>query len=290
MRSPQQAADAVKLIDQFLEEDLKNKGQRWCDTYMYLQYKRRKDLEQGEQNALPFTIEDHLRAMVYSMLSSSVPWSKISKCVDSDSKRLTEVDEIFFGYCPTLLKKSCPGVLASALKNKGYSGWRRREQMCALVKTNLPKLCNFKKWGNGRIDCYYRQLEKETGGIKGLVHSLADTNSPNKLKQMGIPLVTEYLRNVGYDIAKPDRHIRRILGKNHLYCSNDEIVSFDEAIDIVESIADELGENWPQQRVDYALWAYCAKNYGEFCKKKISKANCEICVIKQYCQKGEVSK
>ena len=25
MRSPQQAADAVKLIDQFLEEDLKNK-------------------------------------------------------------------------------------------------------------------------------------------------------------------------------------------------------------------------------------------------------------------------
>ena len=55
MRSPQQAADAVKLIDQFLEEDLKNKGQRWCDTYMYLQYKRRKDLEQGEQNAVPFT-------------------------------------------------------------------------------------------------------------------------------------------------------------------------------------------------------------------------------------------
>lgn len=105
MRSPQQAADAVKLIDQFLEEDLKNKGQRWCDTYMYLQYKRRKDLEQGEQNAVPFTIEDHLRAMVYSMLSSNVPWSKISKCVDSDSKRLTEVDEIFFGYCPTLLKK-----------------------------------------------------------------------------------------------------------------------------------------------------------------------------------------
>ena len=79
--------------------------------------------------------------------------------------------------------------------------------------------------------------------------------------KFGEALITEYLKNVGYDIAKPDRHIRRILGRNILDCSEHENAPAYEAIDIVAAIARQL--NRPAAEVDYILWAYCAKNYGE---------------------------
>ena len=37
-----------------------------------------------------------------------------------------------------------------------------------------------------------------------------------KLKYVGKALAWEYLRNVGVDGAKPDTHLKRILGSNRL--------------------------------------------------------------------------
>ena len=101
---------------------------------------------------------------------------------------------------------------------------------------------------------------------------------------IGEALITEYLKNVGYDIAKPDRHIRRILGRNILDCSEHENAPAYEAIDIVAAIARQL--NRPAAEVDYILWAYCAKNYGEICTK--NNPHCDRCVVKIKCKKAEV--
>lgn len=98
---------------------------------------------------------------------------------------------------------------------------------------------------------------------------------------MGEALTAEYLRNVGYDISKPDRHIRRILGSKYLGCSECEIVPIFEAFDIVAEIAEELNKSVAE--VDYILWSYCAKDYGEICTK--NKPKCDICAIKCYCNK-----
>lgn len=102
---------------------------------------------------------------------------------------------------------------------------------------------------------------------------------------MAEPLTAEYLKNVGYDIAKPDRHIRRILGSTALGCSNHEIVPIFEAFDIVAALAKEL--NRPAAEVDYILWSYCANGHGEICTVKNPK--CAICVANNCCnhQKGE---
>ena len=60
------------------------------------------------------------------------------------------------------------------------------------------------------------------------------------MAQMGAALICEYLKNVGYDIAKPDRHICRILGSDYLACSDKKVVSEYEAIDIIAEIAKKL--------------------------------------------------
>ena len=101
---------------------------------------------------------------------------------------------------------------------------------------------------------------------------------------MAEPLNAEYLRNVGYDIAKPDRHICRILGCNYLGCSEHEIVPIYEAFDIVRELAEHMDKNVAE--VDYILWSYCAEGYGGVCRK--GKENCEICVANKFCKrKGE---
>lgn len=71
-----------------------------------------------------------------------------------------------------------------------------------------------------------------------------------------------------------------------LGCSDKEEVPVYEAIDIMSCIANEL--NKPIAEVDYILWSYCAKGYGQMCTK--SGANCDRCVIKEYCfkEKGDL--
>ena len=115
-----------------------------------------------------------------------------------------------------------------------------------------------------------------------MVKQLADSKSENKFDEMAEALIAEYLKNVGYDIAKPDRHIRRILGSKILGCSEYEEVPVNEAFDIVAEIAREM--NKPVAEVDYILWSYCANGYGEICTSKNPK--CDKCVAIDICKKN----
>ncbi len=130
-------------------------------------------------------------------------------------------------------------------------------------------------------------------GKQILLNCFAGCKAEDVLNSVGLRLKDLYdndgrnetnLKNVGYDIAKPDRHIRRILGRNILDCSEHENAPVYEAIDIVAAIARQL--NRPAAEVDYILWAYCAKNYGEICTK--NNPHCDRCVVKINCKKAEV--
>lgn len=152
--------------------------------------------------------------------------------------------------------------------------------MTALFEENIEKLLSFENV-HGGIDNFYQHFIKADPSLNTLVLVLSENNSKYNLSQMGEALTAEYLRNVGYDISKPDRHIRRILGNKYLGCSESEIVPIYEAFDIVAEIAAEL--NMPVAEVDYILWSYCAKGYGEVCT--LNKPKCDICAIKCYCNK-----
>lgn len=116
--------------------------------------------------------------------------------------------------------------------------------------------------------------------MKTLVTVLSADVSVTKLEQMNIALVCEYLRNIGHDIPKPDRHIRRILGSDYLTLSDEQEVPPFEAFDIVVKLADIMEK--PVAEVDYILWSYCADGFGGICRKK--NAKCEKCVAKNHCE------
>lgn len=283
INSIKEITKCVELMDKQLRNDLFVKNgfiqekKLWKNTYIKHQIDKRN--EDGT-----FTINDHIRAMVYSMLSSGIVWERVEKGIDILTGRINPIDDIFHNYDVDYILQCNPDQLADEIKNLGCASQSTRKQMKAIVSKNINKLISYEK-EFGSIDSYYKKFIEQDNTLKLLVKQLADSKSENKFDEMAEALIAEYLKNVGYDIAKPDRHIRRILGSKILGCSEYEEVPVNEAFDIVAEIAQEM--NKPVAEVDYILWSYCANGYGEICTKDNPK--CFICVAKQYCNKKEIS-
>ena len=283
-QSIMQAAFAVQRMDEQLRLSLLQKNgvlqekKLWENTFIKRQADRRKSKSS-------FSLSDHLRAMVYAMLSAGIRWERVEAQTDLVSGRLMLLDKIFHNYDPEFLATCKPSDLRDEVKALGCAGQYTLRQMTALVEKNLPLLVTIEK-EYGSIDAFYRTYIQADPTLKSLVRGLSASNSPYNLLQMGEALAAEYLKNVGYDLAKPDRHICRILGKEYLGCYERVSVPVYEAIDLIAEIAQTI--NKPAAEVDYILWSYCANGYGGVCTKR--KPSCEICVAYDMCNRGKERK
>lgn len=260
------------LRNDLLKNDESNRQKMlWENTFIRHQIEKR---QKGE----PFTINDHIRAMVYSMLSSGASWKRVLDYTDLETGKIAVVDEIFCSYEPGELLKAHWENWSKSLKEKSLASQYTNKQM-KVLKENIETLQKIQQ-EHGAIDNYYSQVIKENG-VKKLVSELSSSGKPYKMRQLGFPLACEYLKNVGYDLSKPDRHIRRILGKDYLNLSEKQPVPEKQALDIVSELAKEL--NKPVAEVDYILWSYCANGYGQICTKNKNKSKCGECVAKEYC-------
>ena len=280
INSIKEITKCVELMDKQLRNDLFVKNgvvqekKLWENTYIKHQIDKR-------NNGGNFSINDHIRAMVYSLLSSGIVWERVEKGIDIKTGRINPIDDIFHNYDVDYILKCNPDRLADEIKNLGCASQSTRKQMKAIVSKNIYKLISYEK-EFGSIDSYYKKFIEQDNTLKTLVKQLADSKSENKFDEMAEALIAEYLKNVGHDIAKPDRHIRRILGSKILDCSEYEEVPVNEAFDIVAEIAQEM--NKPVAEVDYILWSYCANGYGEICTSKNPK--CDKCVAIDICKKN----
>ena len=247
----------------------------WENTHVKKQIEKR---EQGKH----FTISDHIRGMVYAMLSSGISWERVEKDIDESTGRILSIDKIFQNYDADTLLSCSVETLKEEIKVQRLAGISTNNQLKGLIPDNIRKL---KQWEDtfGSIDSYYKRFIEKDSSYQTLIETLSQSDSENKMKQLSEALTAEYLRNVGYDLAKPDRHVRRILGNSILACSEQEIVPVFEAMEIVREIAGILNRHVAE--VDYILWSYCAKGYGEICTSK--RPLCCDCVIRNYCRKGQ---
>lgn len=269
----------IEQMDEHLRRDLLKKDGKiqeeklWENTYI------KKQIDKRNHNG-SFDVKDHIRAMVYSMLSAGISWDRVAKDIHPDSKCIMPVDEIFCNYDTEELLKRTPVQLRDDVKGIQCATQSTLKQMEALLTNNIPKLLMIEK-EYGTVDTYYQKFIEIDQTLKTLITALSASDSKDKMVQMDIALVCEYLRNVGYDIPKPDRHICRILGSEYLAFSSEPTVPFMEAFDLVAELAKKTGK--PVAEVDYILWSYCADGYGAVCTKREPK--CEECVIKIYCTK-----
>lgn len=273
-----EVAKSVEEMDKQLRNELfHNNGvlqekKLWESTHIKHQIDRR-------NNGESFSINDHIRAMVYSMLSSGIKWERVEKGIDIKTGRINPIDDIFHNYDVEYLLNCDSDKLANAIRDFGCSSQSTWKQMKALISKNITKLISLEQ-EYGNIDFFYQKFIDKDTTLKTLVKQLADPQSEDKLAEMAEALVAEYLKNVGYDIAKPDRHIRRILGSKILGCSECEEVPVYEAFDIVTEIAQEMNRSVAE--VDYIIWSYCADGYGEICT--VNKPKCDKCVASYGCK------
>lgn len=283
MKDIENAVRAVPKMDKQLRECLfADNGEPqvkklWENTYIKKQTDKRAD-------GGTFTVEEHIRGMVYSMLTSGAPWNRIEPYIDPKTGRIQIIDEIFCQYDTDALLHTDPAELCEKIKENKLGTQYIKKQMNALVHANIGKLLDMQK-EYGSVDNCYRQFAEKDDNLKTLVRELSTAGKPYKMAQLGEALTAEYLKNVGYDIGKPDRHICRILGSEHLSCSERKTVSPYEAIDIIAAIAKKLDK--PAAEVDYILWAYCADGYGQMCTKRNPK--CHNCTVQNLCNRaGEI--
>lgn len=222
----------------------------------------------ARKNGKSFSFKEHLQGFIYAQLSALVSWKKIK---DNQSR----IDEIFCNFDRLQLKeKSAEDLINEITAIKCHNPYTTKNQMRSL-KANIET---------------FEKIEQDFGSLeKFITHStpsniiklLADSKSTYKLKYAGVALVCEYLRNVGMDIIKPDVHIKRIASAERLSlitAKNDYkiIDEFQELAQVIEI---------SQVKMDYLLWNYCSKGYGEICT---AKPKCDVCIIRSYCNKNEI--
>lgn len=219
----------------------------------------------ARKNDKIFSFEEHLRGFIYAQLSAMVSWKKIKE-------NQSRLDEIFCNFDRMQLKeKSAEDLINEITEIKCHNPYTTKNQMRSL-KANIET---------------FEKIEQEYGSLEifithsapsNIIKLLADSNSTYKLKYAGIALVCEYIRNVGIDIIKPDVYIKRIASTerlNLITAKNDYKI-----IDEFQKLAEEIGIS--QVKMDYLLWNYCSKGYGEVCT---ATPKCDECVIKEYCQR-----
>ena len=218
---------------------------------------------EARSNGKSFSFKDHIKAFIYAQLSAVVAWKNVSK-------RKNEVNSLFFDFDKDKLKNTNPEILIENIKKlKCYSSFTTKNQMNSL-KTNIEMFEKIEK-DYGSLDNFIIHDK-----VSNVVKMLADNKSIYKLKYIGIELVCEYLRNIGIDLIKPDKHIKRLISPQRLNLVNADTDY--EIIDEFKDFAEKVG--FSQTKMDYLLWNYAARGYGEVCS---AEPSCYECVIRQFC-------
>lgn len=222
------------------------------------------------KNGKVFVKRDHIRAMIYALLTNQTVWSRIQPFLPS-------IDKIFHDYDADYIKGQNPDDLAEELFYLKCGNMSTRRQMKAL---------------RGNIEVFER-LEQEYGAIDNfiithtpeeLAAAFSDANSDYKLGMMGEALVWEYLRNVGIDGVKPDTHIRRFLAGNRMGKADmGSPAPLKDVYEQVERLSERTG--LLKAEIDNLIWSFCADGYGEICT---AKPHCERCPIKSKCSHIDV--
>ena len=137
--------------------------------------------------------------MVYAMLTSDTQWKSLEEYFN-DKGEIFLIDELFHNYNPEYVMSCNPEELAKSIKGLVGVGRFTKIQMEALININIPKLLEIEEQ-YGSVDDFYNIFIKNDGTLKSLVRTLSDGKSENKLVRLDVSGVTEYLRNLGYDIG-----------------------------------------------------------------------------------------
>jgi hypothetical protein len=231
--------DGQELIEKVKEALIRNGYNSFFDNNT--------SLVEAREKGKCFSFDEHLEGFIFAQLSNQRPWGTIidnkenirNIFMNFDKNKILEMEYMYF--IDELKKIKC----ANRSINSQMKSLKENISMFEQIERDYQSIDNFITKDRPIIIA-----EILSGGIY-------------KMKQMGIALTMEYLKNVGIDASKPDVHICRILGSDRLGYSKSKVASEREAMEIIKKIAIE--GNLKEIEVDALLWQFCAINYGNIC-------------------------
>jgi len=208
--------------------------------------------------------DEVFEALLRAVLSSHTNWAKVERV-------LPELRDAFFGFGLRRYADTTDDYINCTLvplfkKHKAGSISLRRNLMG--LRETARILSNWST-AHGSAEHYFLDVIKRSmGDPKGAAVALGKTGSAKKLPALGVPIAAESLRNMGFDVSKPDRHVCRAVGSFGLVrfrtwqdrrgakppqASAAEMLA---TMTIVERIGRLVGER--PTLIDNAIWLLCA--------------------------------
>ena len=209
-------------------------------------------------------------ALLMAVLSANTDWSKIERVQ-------AELSELFSGFS---LERYA--VLSDAEIGCRFPLWfTERKAGSVTLARNLVNfaatariLLDYSRT-HGTADCYFTSLMHRCGGDPKLAALRLGCQGEYKLPSLGVPLAAEALKNLGFDVAKPDRHVMRAVGSfglvNFSRWTGSSNGRFGRATPVstskksllavmtaVQDVADAVDER--VVLVDNAIWMLCARS------------------------------
>ena len=212
-----------------------------------------------------YTIQDHIRGMIYSMLTNQTKWYRVEP-------HLPEIDKLFYDYDPEKILAVEPEYFCQGILGMKCGNMSTKAQMKALP----DNIRIFQRIENkfGSVDAFITSAPANV-----IVEKLSKGSSPYKMKMLGEALAWEYLRNVGIDGAKPDTHLRRFLGADRMGTREHSPATVSEVNEQVAKLSEETGMS--KVEIDNLIWSFCADGYGEICT---ATPHCASCPIRDWCK------
>jgi hypothetical protein len=205
-------------------------------------------------------------ALVKAVLSTNTDWSKIENV-------LSELRHLFHGYSlgfyAALNENDIDEEFVPWFKSRKAASMTLAKDLKNLIKTSRSLECWSERKGSAEdyFTSLYLRFNKDP---KRVAMGIGLPESQYKLAAFGVPLAAEALRNMGFDLAKPDRHILRAAGSFGFISfrkwqdrSDNKPPQADKSellstMSVVEDFAH--GQNEYVTYVDNAIWVLCARS------------------------------
>lgn len=159
----------------------------------------------------PWCDDKVFKGLLMAVLSANTDWSKI-KALQA------ELPDLFCGFS----LEWYAGRSDSEIRDRFLPWFKKRKAGSMTLGRNLANLvCAAgillqRSGPHGTADGYFTSLLEECGGDPKQAALRLGCPGADKLPAFGVPLAAEALKNLGFDVAKPDRHIMRAIGSFRL--------------------------------------------------------------------------
>ena len=194
-----------KTLWKNIQKELNVKLPNWCETEAV---RVANDAVTKRKNGTPFSDVEIWAGFVKGVLSNQTDFSKIERVLPELGKLFANFS---LSYYAGLTGFDICRIFIPWFRRLNAASMTLQNDLIRLIST--ARLLRCYSHTHGSLENFFSTLLSNNNNDPILLaFDLGADTSKYKLPGLGIALASESLRNIGFDISKPDRHINRFVG------------------------------------------------------------------------------